>query len=163
MPDSVRRLLGGEGGRPRRAVSQTLQGVRKGLRYRCRKVYEYTERSGKDFPLGDLPTVGKSPRSNVVGIRPCMCSGVGLETVQMLNAPGQQALPDGMQIRGSAVHEHTAPDTWTETAPDDPPVVEAEQVEPCLILREVCIILIAKYGVFALPFCGAELLLALVS
>jgi len=52
--------------------------------------------------------------------------GAGLETVQMLNARGQQALPDGMQVRGIAVHEHTAPDTWTETTQDNLPVVEAD-------------------------------------
>jgi len=83
MPDPVRRFLRGEGGRPGRVVSQTLQGVSKDLRYRCRKVYEYTERAGKHFPLGDLPTVGKSPSSNGVGLRLCMCAGAELVTVRI--------------------------------------------------------------------------------
>ena len=103
-----------------------------------------------DFPLGDLPTVGKSPSSKRVGIRRCMCSGAERETGQMLRAPGQQALPAGMQVRGSAVHEHTAPDKWPETAQDDPPVGEAEHLEPGLILRDAYIILIGRYGVLAL-------------
>ena len=55
-----------------------------------------------------------------------------------------------MQVRRSAAHEHTAPDKGTETTPNDPPVVNAGQLELGLILRDAYIILIGWYGALAL-------------